>query len=58
MEDWEIELRQKLEDELPEGMYNLRVIYSGKAGYIEHEIAFRRVLRDQLAKMTKNDGKH
>ncbi len=49
MEQWEIDLRRKLEEELPEGMYNIGagsfVAYTGKGGKINAEVEFHRLVR-------------
>lgn len=53
MEDWEVALRTKLEDELEEGMYNISspglTLWTGKGGKIECEVAFHREMLKWLA---------
>lgn len=53
IENWEKELREKLEKELPEGAYEVKIglgiMYTGKQGKIESEIGdakFKRILVD------------
>lgn len=50
MEQWEIDLRAKLEKELPEGIYELSndagfVALTGKQGKINYEVEFMREVR-------------
>ena len=57
MEQWEVDLRARLEKEIPEGSYQLGCdkdcpldhkhwfILSGKGGYIENEVAFHKAVR-------------
>lgn len=52
MEDWEIELRRKLESELPDGFYNVLgkndlIIGTSKQGYINCMVAIEQKLRDE-----------
>ena len=46
MEDWEKELKDKLEKELPDGLYQIGaspyLITTGKSGHINFEIALRK----------------
>jgi hypothetical protein len=55
MEQWEKELREKLEKELPEGMYNLSagnmVCFGGKGAQINFEVA----LKKEANKIFKNE---
>ncbi len=53
MEQWEIELRDKLEKELPLGGYKIRelggmVLWTGRGGKIELEVAFMNSVRNFL----------
>jgi len=56
MEDWEIELRAKLDKEIPNGAYQIGtppvVAWTGKGGYIDFHIEMERVLRKLI-----KDGK-
>jgi hypothetical protein len=48
MEQWEIDLRKKLEDELPHGSYHIPGppdVFTGKGGYIEFLVEFEREAR-------------
>jgi hypothetical protein len=53
MEEWEKELREKLQKELPEGPYQIGVppmmAYTGKGGRIEFEVA----LHKQMMKLAE-----
>ncbi len=51
MEQWEIELRERLQKELPEGAYELGdgvgfIALTGKQGKIESEVIFQRLIRN------------
>lgn len=59
MEDWEIELRRKLESELPDGFYNVfgtddPIIGTSKQGYINYMVAIEQRLRDE-SQQTENN---
>lgn len=55
MEDWEIELRRRLELELPEGFYDISsdrmIVGTGKQGYINYMVALEQALRDKVKKI-------
>jgi hypothetical protein len=48
-EQWEIDLRSKLNAELPDGSYNIGnssfPCYTGKQGFIEFEVAIQKEVR-------------
>ena len=50
MEDWEIELRDKLDKELESKLYEIRegefVVFTGKQGKIDLEVGIERTLRE------------
>ena len=53
MEQWEIDLRARLEKDLPEGHYQIGpydekglVLYTGKQGKIDYEVAFFRAAKN------------
>jgi len=52
MEQWEKDIRERLERELPDGPYNISSgdfrVFTGKVGKIEYEVALERLLRDQV----------
>lgn len=49
MEQWEIDLRAKLEAEIPHGAYNISsngwVMWTGKGGYINYLVEQERLIR-------------
>lgn len=61
MEDWEKELRERLEKELPEGVYRIGspgdelILHTGKDGKIDFEVALIRYIRtpNQLGLLLK-----
>lgn len=59
MEQWEIDLRTKLEKELPEDMYNIGmpgfVCWTGKLGRINVEVEFIRACRTYKKEDFNND---
>ena len=52
MEDWEIELRDKLDKELESKLYEIRegdfTVFTGKQGKIDLEVEIERTLREVL----------
>jgi hypothetical protein len=52
MEQWEIDLRDKLDKELENKMYEIRegefVVFTGKQGKIEFEVSLERVFREMM----------
>ena len=54
MEQWEIDLRAKLENELPNGCYVIEggdmVFATGKCGKIEFEVALRKAASKYIVK--------
>lgn len=49
MEQWEIELRERLNRELPNGAYAVGDnCFTGKAGYIEFDIAMRKKAKEMF----------
>ena len=57
MEQWEVELRKRLEEQIPHGSYNIgtgepgdMVCYTGKYGRIEFEVALQKLVREKYGK--------
>jgi hypothetical protein len=52
MEQWEIEAREKLDKEVPNGLYNIgsdkQVCYTGRQGYIEFQIEMMKYCRNDF----------
>ncbi len=48
MEQWEIDLRARLEVELKEGSYDISggnlIMFTGKQGYIEYRVKFQKII--------------
>lgn len=59
IEQWEIDLRAKLEKELLEGCYDVSggnlVVYTGKQGKIDVEVAFQKEIRRFIHPKTISD---
>ena len=57
MEEWEKELRARLNKELTDKLYQLGegkwVVFTGKQGYIEVEVEVEKTLREALTKFDK-----
>lgn len=57
MDDWEKELREKLDSELTDKLYEIKagdyVMFTGKAGKIDLEVEVEKTLREKI----KNVGK-
>ena len=57
MEDWEVELRARLNEELEDKMYQVGegdwIAFTGKQGYIEVEVEVEKTLREALTKFDK-----
>lgn len=55
MEQWEIDLRSKLEQEVEDGYYTIKTdkfaFATGKGGYINYHVAFEKVLRNYTINM-------
>ena len=52
MEQWEIDLRERLDKELEDKMYQIGegefVVFTGKQGKIEFEVSLERSFRDMM----------
>lgn len=57
MEQWEIDLRKKLEEELPNGIYNIGtkdfVCHTGKQGKINFEVLLHKKITDYLTEVNE-----
>lgn len=58
MEDWEVELRERLGKEIKDGLHQIKegefVVYTGKQGYIDFEVELERTFR-QIMNDFKDD---
>jgi hypothetical protein len=68
MEQWEIDLRVELEEEIPKGIYNIGsegvVVYTGKGGVINYIVLLEseirglsQLIREQIRKEKENYDK-
>lgn len=53
MEQWEKDLREKLDKEIPHGFYELGGGITGKGGYIEFQVELYRLVRKDFDKKFK-----
>lgn len=62
MEQWEMDLRAELHEELEDGAYNISfdgfVMYTGKLGYINHLVHIERWKRDFISGIEKMAENH
>jgi len=60
MEQWEIDLRAELDEEIPKGVYNIGsegiVVYTGKEGIINYIVLLEREIRG-LSKLIREQIK-
>lgn len=58
MEDWEKELRERLDKEIPHGIYKIgagrMTAWTGKAGRIEYEVALQKHCKNLITVPIKN----
>ena len=54
MEDWEVELRDRLDKEVKDGMHQIKegdfIAFTGKQGYIDFEVELERTFRTIMDK--------
>jgi len=57
MEEWERELRERLNIEVSDGAYQIGVekwiVWTGKQGYIDYLVALHRLVKDNRANLEK-----
>ncbi len=60
MEDWEKEMRERLDKELENKMYQIGegewVAFTGKQGFIDYEVGLEKLLRETMEELKKGKG--